>query len=607
MESPSYRRVLLLTFVLYTSVAIGVVYWVGMRLRKDWVDTIEADLHGTEKQLLIVLEQQPELGLLQVDQFPTPSIRVAVLDERGETLAASPNVLVRDALGERPDVREAWRDGRGRFVRQADGDAPASIAISRRFTIIKPRPPELDSENAEPSTTDVDGLEERAAESRVLRVSTNLDNLDRHIVTLRWYIASAAGLLGVGIFWSFGSIAQAVLAPLPRLVRFARSLAEGNLDVTLDLETRQAEWTSLSNAFDQMRLLLGTREQTLRDYGHRLETTLASMAEGVIAVAGDGTVAFANAAAIRLLSITQTNPAGKRLYDLVRLPQLIEAYEQSVARVQSAKAEFETLGASRRVLSLRVDPIPGAPSPGSVLVLRDVTEIRQLETMRRDFVANVSHELKTPLSAIKAYAETLRMGAWDDLENRPRFVDEIETQAERLYSLILDLIQLARIESEDFTIVKEPVDLGEIIEEAIAPFLRVARSHQVELEVIHVDDGVHAYSDPDSLVTIIDNLVSNAIRYTKAGGQVTLRYGGDETNAWIEVADTGIGIAPEHQTRVFERFYRVDRARSRDVGGTGLGLSIVKHLSQALDGSIELSSKVGVGTRIRVVLPASKQ
>ncbi|MEZ6104570.1 MAG: ATP-binding protein [Pirellulaceae bacterium] len=606
MESPSYRRVLLLTFVLYTSVAIGVVYWVGMRLRKDWVDTIEADLHGTEKQLLIVLEQQPELGLLQVDQFPTPSIRVAVLDERGETLAASPNVLVRDALGERPDVREAWRDGRGRFVRQADGDAPASIAISRRFTIVKPRPPELDSENAEPSTTDVDGLEERAAESRVLRVSTNLDNLDRHIVTLRWYIASAAGLLGVGIFWSFGSIAQAVLAPLPRLVRFARSLAEGNLDVTLDLETRQAEWTSLSNAFDQMRLLLGTREQTLRDYGHRLETTLASMAEGVIAVAGDGTVAFANAAAIRLLSITQTNPAGKRLYDLVRLPQLIEAYEQSVARVQPPRPSLKRWGHHGEFChcaSIRFLELPLRFGPRASRRDRDSTA----GDHARDFVANVSHELKTPLSAIKAYAETLRMGAWDDLENRPRFVDEIETQAERLYSLILDLIQLARIESEDFTIVKEPVDLGEIIEEAIAPFLRVARSHQVELEVIHVDDGVHAYSDPDSLVTIIDNLVSNAIRYTKAGGQVTLRYGGDETNAWIEVADTGIGIAPEHQTRVFERFYRVDRARSRDVGGTGLGLSIVKHLSQALDGSIELSSKVGVGTRIRVVLPASKQ
>lgn len=603
-----YRRLLLIYFVVYVSVAVGIVFWIGSVIRSILIDESEQRLVLTENRLQELLLEEPKLGLRLIDHPVSLDLRIALLDANGNVLAASPNQLHPEALAERPDVRDAWKLGSGRLIRTANGDAPASLSISRKVAF-----PLGDMERESRSTLDsaertndsvaIFTNETPNVQEGVLRFSVDLDGIDHHIMVLRWYLALSFSLVGTALFLTYGQVAQAILSPLPRLARFAKSLAQGDLNSSLDLETRQAEWTSLSNAFDQMRQLLSSREQTLREYSHRLETTLANMVEGVIAIRNDGSVTFANSAALKLLSIPNTTPEGKRLYDLVRFPQLIAAYERSISSHQSVKTEFETLGNPRRTVALRIDPITGSPTPGSVLVVRDVTELRQLETMRRDFAANVSHELKTPLAAIKAYAETLRLGAWDDQANRETFVAEIESQADRLHNLIMDLIHLSRIESTDLTIVKEPVELGEIIDEALLPFLGVAQSRQVTLDIIHTDEPVWAFTDAESLITILDNLTSNAIRYTKAGGKVEVRYGADIDHVWLEVEDTGIGIAPEHHSRVFERFYRVDRARSRDVGGTGLGLSIVKHLAQAIDGEITLTSKVGVGTKLRLRLP----
>ena len=384
--------------------------------------------------------------------------------------------------------------------------------------------------------------------------------------------------------------------PLARLTQFARALARGELDETLDLETRQKVGTELGDAFDRILARLRKREAEMVGQDRQLETILASMAEGVIAVSETGQIEFVNEAARRALGIPRGPLGGRSLHDVVRFPQMLEAHERARNSRQSVKLEFETVGDPRWILSLRIDPLPGPSPSGTVIVLRDVTELRALETMRRDFVTNVSHELKTPLSAIKAYAETLRLGAIHDEANRDLFVIEIETQADRLHALILDLIQLARIESLQNTFDRERLELDEIVLDAVEPFYGVAESRQLTLDV-HIE-GRH---------TMVDNRVSNALRYTPAGGRVAVRCTESESGIRLEVEDTGIGIAPEHQQRVFERFYRVDRARSRDLGGTGLGLAIVKHLVQAFDGSIELTSRVGVGTRIRVELPAASK
>jgi two-component system phosphate regulon sensor histidine kinase PhoR len=247
--------------------------------------------------------------------------------------------------------------------------------------------------------------------------------------------------------------------------------------------------------------------------------------------------------------------------------------------------------------------LPGAPCPGVVIVLHDVTELRRLENVRRDFAANVSHELKTPLAAIKAYAETLRLGAINDSQHNLDFVERIEDQANRLHQLILDLLQLARVETGKEAFEFAAVPVSDAVADCIAQHADAAASAGVSLAAESSTDDIKVWADFDGVQTILDNLVTNAIKYTREGGQVTLCWRRDGQFAEIDVADTGIGIAIQDQRRVFERFYRVDRARSRELGGTGLGLAIVKHLAQAFGGDVGLTSELDKGSTFRVRLP----
>ena len=234
-----------------------------------------------------------------------------------------------------------------------------------------------------------------------------------------------------------------------------------------------------------------------------------------------------------------------------------------------------------------------------------MTDLHALENMRRDFVANVSHELKTPLASIKAYAETLRLGAIDDKNKNLQFVSQIETQAELLNLQIQDLLEIARVESGSAAFNIEDVNINSLCRRSAEALQPQATQRKVELLLEVSDEPLTAKAESNGVTTIINNLISNAIHYTPAGGQVQVRT--QHTGQWveIEVTDTGIGISPEHQARVFERFYRVDQARSREEGGTGLGLAIVKHLTQAFQGQLELDSQIGKGSSFRVLLPAA--
>ena len=241
-----------------------------------------------------------------------------------------------------------------------------------------------------------------------------------------------------------------------------------------------------------------------------------------------------------------------------------------------------------------------------MIVLRDVTDIVALENMRRDFVANVSHELKTPLASIKAYAETLRLGAINDQDKNLQFVTQIETQAELLNLQIQDLLEIARVESGSSAFNMENVDINYLCRQSVKDLQAQADQRKVELLLETGDDQLIAKAEGSGVTTIINNLISNAIHYTPADGTVHVRIRRSGEWVEIEVADTGIGISAEHQARVFERFYRVDKSRSRDLGGTGLGLAIVKHLTQAFEGQLKLTSQVGKGSSFRILLPAAR-
>ncbi|UCG89064.1 MAG: hypothetical protein JSW71_11205 [Gemmatimonadota bacterium] len=261
--------------------------------------------------------------------------------------------------------------------------------------------------------------------------------------------------------------------------------------------------------------------------------------------------------------------------------------------------------AEDKIVQLHTAPLQNAQGDlvGAVLVLHEVTELRRLETVRQDFVANVSHELKTPITAIRGLIDTIVEDGQMPNETRTRFLGKIQDQAMRLSLLVTDLLTLARLESADGLLTAEPLDMRESVRGSLSQFTASAEEQGIELVRDLPNTPVRIVGEHEALELVVNNLLDNALKYTPKGGRVWVRLDTDERSAILEVEDTGIGIAREHHTRIFERFYRVDKARSRELGGTGLGLAIVKHVCRTLGGSISVESEEGRGSTFRVVFP----
>lgn len=396
--------------------------------------------------------------------------------------------------------------------------------------------------------------------------------------------------------------------PLGAIDQFTRQLAE--LDPSLELAAGPGDHDEptagdLQNVGQQVaaRLVtLRTEQHRLEESHDRLAIVLEAMVEGVIAVSSDQRILWANKAALRLLDIKLGRIANLPL-ESVRLPRLQEIVKQAIEGAETQSVEI-ALPRTQATVDAVISRLPGHPCPGAVIVLHDVSELRRLENLRREFVSNVSHELKTPLAAISAYTETLLDGALDDPAINRGFVSRIEEQSERLNTLILDLLELARVETEEHSFELDAIEIGAILQDSVNEHLNIAESKGLTFTGTGTEEPLLALADPGGLRTIIDNLIDNAINYTPTGGTVSVRWSLVEQSVCIEVADTGVGIAKEFQARIFERFFRVDRARSREVGGTGLGLAIVKHLCQVFGGDIKVQSRLGQGSTFTVRLPS---
>jgi two-component system phosphate regulon sensor histidine kinase PhoR len=415
-----------------------------------------------------------------------------------------------------------------------------------------------------------------------------------------WIAAAVVIALGAAAVWY---CVRRIVEPLAELSRQVRSSAAAGGGNQPGIFEDRDEVGLLTGAFDQMQRDLARRHDQIQDHSERLAAVLSSMAEGVLAVGPDKAILLANEAARQLLDFATPRPLGRALLEVTRARPVYEAVTQSLARATPIETEFDAPGQVRRRLSLRATRLPGEPCPGVMIVLHDMTELRRLESLRRELVANVSHELKTPLAAIKGYAETLRLGAVNDQEHNLHFVRRIEEQADRLHELILDILQIARLESGQESLELTRVPLAELIEECGEQFAKAAAAKQIELRALRPAEEVAVHAEEEGVRTILNNLADNALKYTSAGGRVTIRAAAHETTVALEVEDTGIGIAEQELARIFERFYRVDKARSRELGGTGLGLSIVKHLAQAFGGNVSVHSAIGKGSTFRVELP----
>ncbi len=404
-----------------------------------------------------------------------------------------------------------------------------------------------------------------------------------------------AGWLSASLAWHFAQ-------PLNELISAVEKMAEG-ADQARVYPPDRDEVSLLGQTFNRISDHLALRIADLEEDRQKMRTILGGMVEGVVALDAAQRLLFANERARELLELGGSPPVGRPLYEVVRSRQLLDAVQSALASPEPHRVEVAYNGAVSRSLTVHAARLPGPPPRGAVLVLHDTTELRRLERLRQEFVANVSHELKTPLSVIKACVETLIDGAVDDVQNRGRFLERVAAQAERLHALILDLLSLARIESGAELLDFQAVSLRLAAMDAVGRHQPRAEAKRQHLELEPGGEDAEAFADEEAVHHILDNLLDNAVKYTPEGGTIRVRVWREGGQARVEVRDDGIGIPAADLPRVFERFYRVDKARSRELGGTGLGLSIVKHLVQAMHGTVRATSEAGAGTSFLVSLP----
>jgi two-component system phosphate regulon sensor histidine kinase PhoR len=422
--------------------------------------------------------------------------------------------------------------------------------------------------------------------------------------TLRRMLAVAAllGLLGAALMSSLA--AQIIAAPVRALTQTARSMVR---DLSVRTRTRpNDEVGELASALDELADGLASSMESLRSERDRLGTILDSMVEGVVVTNSEGTIVVTNHALRAMFLRTQDQLIGRAPIAALRVVELHEAIEEAAHSAKRTSVEFAVESVRPRTLAASVAPLrgPQGESAGCVAVLSDVTELRRLEGLRREFVANVSHELRTPVAAVRAAVETLQSGALDDRKFAKEFVDIIERHADRLRRLVEDLLELSRIEAKEMQLRPESLALDEQCQHVVELFALAAKSKKTQLSIELSPDAGTVFADRRGLEHVLTNLVDNAIKYAGEGASITVRAAAlDEGCARVTVEDTGPGIEARHLPRLFERFYRVDTGRSRQLGGTGLGLAIVKHMAEAMGAKVSVESEVGKGTRFHVDIP----
>jgi two-component system, OmpR family, phosphate regulon sensor histidine kinase PhoR len=477
----------------------------------------------------------------------------------------------------RPEVQEALAKGQGVAVRHSDTTDDTYVYAAR-------------------SLTDAKG------ELFVLRLAEPLSELQALRGRLAAAMLLAALAAGVAILLTSLWINRSLFQPLEKLIGQSRALINGTVRRVEVPE--EDELAALGLALNRLAETAEAQFAAVRNERDHLKAILSSMSEGVLVVGADSRARLLNPAFRRLFDLAEEEEVtGRRVLELIRHPGLSRLVDDTLRLGEGQSGQIELLSPERRTLLLASAALAGGER-GAVVVARDTTEMTRVADMRRDFVANVSHELKTPLAAIRGYAETLRDGALDEPPTARRFTERILMQCRRLQALLDDLLTLSRLESvASASVEKEAVDLKVILVRAAELLSAAARERQVKIEVEAPDGIPPVPGDPDGLERLVLNLADNAVKYNRPDGCVNLRLFQSDGQAVIEVTDSGIGIPQDALARIFERFYRVDKGRSREEGGTGLGLAIVKHVAQAHGGQVEVESRIGKGSTFRVKLP----
>lgn len=419
-------------------------------------------------------------------------------------------------------------------------------------------------------------------------------------------------LIALGISFLIAGLVAAVLclvfvrrisAPIEEIVASAEAISRGDLERRF--RTKPDELGGLGPILNGLGENLKKQIRELSHEDKVLRMLLAEMHDGVIACDREGRLVFANDSTARLLQVDLANAVGRPLAEVIRLMPLVDLVRTTLETGEPSRLEMETQPLSdrhvRAFASALATSVEGAPRV--IVVLDDITEDQRYENLRRQFVANVSHELRTPVTIIKGYLETLQDGAMHDSGRGPEFLARIQRNVDQLANLVDDLLQLSRLDAPGGAANVRPIDLVPLVERVVSNFEPVYSKKRQKVSIEREADALPLKADPDLVERAVSNLIDNAIKYTPEEGVIRIRVEAQDRGARIEVQDNGIGIPAADLPRIFERFYRVDKSRSREMGGTGLGLSIVKHIAQIHGGKVEVRSALREGSTFSLWLP----
>jgi len=437
-----------------------------------------------------------------------------------------------------------------------------------------------------------------------IRTALPTQRIDEEINYLRRVIIIAASLTALIALFIGYWLAMSFARPLRQMTLIAKNYAHGRYQLRIPSQRRD-EIGDLARSLNQMADISAQRFDIIKTERDQLSTILKSMNEGVITVTSEGLITHVNAAACRMLRTSGERCLGQALTDIDGSDNLDHAFRQCQQQQTSVERTIQLDGYTfSRHYRLHVTLLKQSHRADAILVLQDITAVQRIDKMRADFVANASHELKTPITAIRGFAETLIEDDTIDRAIQQRFMRKIHGQSIRLSALVSDLLALSRLESNDEAY-NTQVDLQQVVQRVCANLQAVAQTQQVTLELQTKDGPMMLLGDDNALGQMATNLIDNAIKYTAAKGTVTVALTVTEGIAALAVKDNGLGIDESDQERIFERFYRVDKARSQSLGGTGLGLAIVKHIVQSHKGLLQLNSKLNQGSTFTIKIPLS--
>jgi two-component system phosphate regulon sensor histidine kinase PhoR len=510
-------------------------------------------------------------------------VRITVIDRKGTVVGDSekdPEEMENHAG--RPEVKDAVSKGIGESTRY-------STTLKRDMLYVA-----------------VPIRDERGETKAVVRTALPLSSVEEELLSIRLQVIYLGLILMLFALLLSLVSSKTFTRSLEKAIRLSEEIASGNFNVSIPISDKKGEIGKLNLALSKMVERLGELFKRVSIEKSQLEAVLIAMSEGVMVVADDGNVILMNHALKDMIGIKGSH-VGRPYWEVLRNREIIGLIERVTKNRVAEKREVSLFYPTEKRYLVSGIPLD---SKETILVMFDITEFKRLEQIKADIVANVSHELRTPLTAVKGYVETLEEGAYENPEERRHFLSIIRRHTDRLINIVSDLLLLSEIErkstqrGEDAKTVFEEVDLKEIVYSSLEP-LR-SRIEEKDLRVsIDINENLPPFKgDGFLLEQMFINLVDNAVKYTPEEGAIGIHITHADSHLRIEVFDTGIGIPKEHLPRIFERFYRVDKTRSRKIGGTGLGLSIVKHVVIMHGGKIEVESEVGKGSRFIITLPA---